>query len=92
MAANNEQQHQQDKSPTTPKTQHESTQGTIQQPLFSGPHNQVGRADSTARFYGELRNVAEQVVSQLTRQAKERRAKERRAEERRAKERLRTAS
>ena len=52
----------------------------------------LSRADSAAHFYGELRNVAEQVVPQLKRQAKERRAKERRAKERRAKERLGTAS
>ena len=52
----------------------------------------LGRADFAAHFYGELRNVAEQVVPQLKRQAKERRAKERRAEERGAKERLGTAS
>ena len=38
----------------------------------------LGRADSAAHFYGELSNVAEQVVPQLKRQAKERRAKERR--------------
>ena len=38
----------------------------------------LGRADSTAHFYGELRSVAEQVVPQLKRQAKEQRAKEHR--------------
>ena len=52
----------------------------------------LGRTDFAAYFYGELRNVAEQVVPQLKRQAKERRAKERRAKERRAKERRGTAS
>ena len=38
----------------------------------------LGRADSAAYFYGELRNVAEQLVTQVKRQANERRAKERR--------------
>ena len=52
----------------------------------------LGRADFAAHFYGELRNVAEQVVPQLKRQVKKRRGKERRAEERRGKERLGTAS
>ena len=52
----------------------------------------LGRADFAGNFYGELRNVAEQVVPQLKRQAKERLARERRAVERRAKERLGTAS
>ena len=46
----------------------------------------LGRADFAAHFYGELRNVAEQVVPQLKRQAKERRAEEWRVKERRAKE------
>ena len=32
----------------------------------------LSRADSAAHFYGELRNVAEQVVLKLKRQAKER--------------------
>ena len=41
-------------------------------------HMQVNRITSSAHFYGELRNVAEQVVPQLKRQAKERRAKKRR--------------
>ena len=41
-------------------------------------HMQVKRITSSAHFYGELRNVAEQVVLQLKRQAKERRAKKRR--------------
>ena len=37
----------------------------------------LGRADSAAYFYGELRSVAEYVVPELMRQGKERRAKER---------------
>jgi hypothetical protein len=41
-------------------------------------HMQVKRITSSDHFYGELRNVAEQVVFQLKRQAKERRAKKRR--------------
>ena len=49
--------------------------------LRGGPRNRaLAAAPSTvsAPFYGELRNVAEQVVPQLKRQAKERRAKKRR--------------
>ena len=37
----------------------------------------LSRADSAAHFYGELRNVAEQVVLKLKRQTQERRAQER---------------